>query len=281
MSSIESGGIDAFVNSFPAEGADANQQTPDVSQATPPVVQPQGTEGAPNAEQSLIEQAKIDLSGLPEEQQIYLRQREREMQGHMTRRLQEATDARREAEQSLAFLNALNSDPNFAYQVLSQIQSNLAAAGYDVGGYDPNDQWTGDPDEFGMGQGPDPYVQQEIASLRAENEQIQQYFVEQQLASQLDTQLNQIKANHPDWGDAEIGAIIDMGYATGGNLLAAAEQFEAINDSVISRYLQSKSNVQTPAPLPNAQGVGAQVPAPKTDDELRAAAMERIRNAFS
>lgn len=280
MSSIESGGIDAFVNSFPAEGADANQQTPDVSQATPPQVQPQEQAGGTSTEQSLIEQAKIDLSGLPEEQQIYLRQREREMQGHMTRRLQEATDARREAEQSLAFLNALNSDPNFAYQVLSQIQSNLAAAGYEVG-YDPNDQWANDPDEYGIGQGPDPYVQQEIASLRAENEQIQQYFVEQQLASQLDTQLNSIKASHPDWGDAEIGAIIDMGYATGGNLLAAAEQFEAINDSVISRYLQSKSNVQTPAPLPNTQGVNAQVPAPKTDDELRAAAMERIRNAFS
>lgn len=269
MSEFESGAVNDFVNSFPAEGAVTEPQEPTPSQATEPVAQ---TEGDP----SLLEQAKIDLTGLPEEQQIYLRQREREMQGHMTRRLQEASEARREAEQSLAFLNALNSDPNFAFQVYNQIQSNLAAAGYE---FDSAESWDG-TDEYGIEQGPDPYVQQELAALRAEQEQMQQYFVEQQLASQLDAQLATIRAQNPTYGDQDIQAIIDMGYATGGDLLAAANQYAAVNDAVISRYLASKSQVQTPSPLPSGQGVPAPAAPPRTDEELRAAAMERIRNAF-
>lgn len=273
---MSEGPVADFVNQFPDGDGSANlQPNPETSQVNEGQ-QSQIQDSTP----SLLDEAKIDLTGLPEEQQVFLRQREREMQAQMTRRLQESTDARREAEQSLAFINALNSDPNFAFQVLNQIQGNLAAAGYE---FDSAESWE-DQDEYGLGdQGPDPYVQQELAALRAQNEQIEQYFVEQQLASQLDAQLSQIKASHPEYGDAEMQAIIDMGYATGGNLIAAADQFAAVNDAVISRYLSNKASVNTPSPLPNTSGVtqtstGVE---PKTDEELRAAAMERLRNAFS
>lgn len=248
--------LSAFQAALPAEestGNQPNEQGPSVEAPTP-------------AEPPVPASREIDISGLPEEAQLYIRARERELQGDYTRKTQEAAAQRQEAQQALQFLEALNSDPEFANQVLTQLQGNLAAAGY----------FNQESDEYGLDEGPDPY-QQEIASLRANQDAIQTAMYEQQLANSLDYQLAQIAQQHPDWGEAEHQAIIDLGFATGGNLMEAAKQYEAINDAVILRYLNSKGSTQAPAVLPSTGSAVTPPKAPRTDEELRAAAMERIR----
>lgn len=251
--------LSAFQSSLPAEGDDQNQPTGDA-----PV-------DAPTPPEAIPASRDIDISSLPEEAQLFIRARERELQGDYTRKTQEVAAQRREAEQALQFLSALNSDPIFAQNVLNQLQSNLAAAGY-ADAYEA--------DEYGMGDGEtDPY-QSEIAELKMQQEQIQNMLLEQQLAANLDMQLAQVKSQHPEWGDAELQSIIDLGFATGGNLLQAAEQFEALNDAIILRYLNSKGQVNTPASLPSGPAATQQQTLPKTEEELRAAAMEMIRANF-
>lgn len=252
--------LSAFQAALPADDAAGNQ---------PPAGSPSDAPATPQEPAQEPASRDIDVSGLPEEAQLYLRARERELQGDYTRKTQEIAEQRREAEQAMQFLQALNSDPDFAYNVLNQLQGNLAAAGYSF------DQGA---DEYGIDEdsGYDPY-QAEIARLSQQQEAIQEAMLEQQLSANLDYQLSQIASQHPEWGDSEYQAIIDLGYATNGDLFSAAKQFEAINDSVILRYLQSKGSVNAPAPLPNTGSAATPLPTPKTDEELRAAAMERIR----
>lgn len=254
--------LSAFQASLPAEESGAGNQPsptgPSVESGTPP---------APVVEQASKD---IDISSLPEEAQLFIRARERELQGDYTRKTQEVAEQRREAEQAMQFLQALNTDPNFAMSVLSQLQGNLAAAGFD---FDGGDEY------FGGDEGPDPY-QAEIARLEANQNAIQEMLYEQQLSASLDFQLARIAQDHPDWTDQDQQAIIDLGFATGGDLMAAAEQYAGIRDNVILSYLNSKGSVNAPSNVP-ATGSGVTPPSqPKTEEELRAAALAQIRAAF-
>lgn len=215
----------------------------------------------------------IDVSGLPEEAQIFLRAREREMQADYTRKTQEVAEQRKQAEQAMQFLTALNSDPEFAYQVLNHLQSNLATAGYQVA----PEQY--EAEEFGEYEEPDPY-QQEIAELKQWRNQMENEWVEANLSAQLDRQLATIQQQHPDWNDSDLQGIIDLGFATNGDLMKAAEQYQALQDAALTRYLEKKGSVTTPASLPSSP---AQTPAvqPKTEKELHAAAQEYLRSHLS
>lgn len=215
----------------------------------------------------------IDLSGLSEEQQIFLRAREREMQADYTRKTQELAEQRREAEQAVQFLDALNSDPDFAYQVLSQLQQSLATEGYAVA---PEPQY--EVDEYGQYQEPDPY-QQELTELMSWRDQMEQQWYEANLSAQLDRQISTIQSQHPDWTESDLQNIIDLGYATNGDLMKAADQYQAMNDAILARYIERKGQVNTPAPLPSGQG--STPPTPPSDDKaLRSAAEEYIRQSL-
>lgn len=215
----------------------------------------------------------IDLSGLSEEQQIFLRAREREMQADYTRKTQELAEQRREAEQAVQFLDALNSDPDFAYQVLSQLQQSLATEGYAVA---PEPQY--EADEYGQYQEPDPY-QQELTELMSWRDQMEQQWYEANLSAQLDRQISTIQSQHPDWTESDLQNIIDLGYATNGDLMKAADQYQAMNDAILARYIERKGQVNTPAPLPSGQG--STPPTPPSDDKaLRSAAEEYIRQSL-
>lgn len=215
----------------------------------------------------------IDLSGLTEEQQIFLRAREREMQADYTRKTQEIAEQRREAEQAMQFLTALNSDPDFAFQVLNHLQSNLATAGYQVA---PDEY---EVDEYGEYEEPNPY-EQEISELRQWKDQMQQEWLEANLAAQLDRQLSTIQAQHPDWSEQDMQAVVDLGYATNGDLMAASEQYQAMQDAILARYLEKKGSVNTPSPLPSSPAVTPPAQ-PKSEKELRSAAEEYLRARLS
>jgi hypothetical protein len=238
--------------------------------------QPEAPEGAPEgatvepSQPEVPASKSIDISGLPEEAQVFIRAREREMQADYTRKTQEVAAQRAEAEQAMQFIQALNSDPQFAGEVLSHLQGQLAAAGYQ---FEASDEY--EVDEWGQQVEPDPYAE-EIADLKQWRAQMEDQWVEANLSASLDRQLSVIQAQHPDWGDSDMQAIIDLGFATQGDLMAAAEQYQAVQDQILARYLQGKSSVNTPSPLPSAPA--NQVPQqPRSEEELRSAAMEIIR----
>ncbi len=264
----ENAAIEAFQNSFPTE-VDGNQPSDQGGEVEP-------SQATPTPETSSRE---IDISGLPEEAQIFIRAREREMQADYTRKTQEAAEQRRQAEQAIQFVEALNSDPNFAYQAYNQLQASLAAQGYlqDPTGYEVEPEY----DEYGdvVDAGPDPY-QQEIAELAWRQQQMENQWVEASLSAQIDRQLATIQSQHPDWDEGDIQAVIDYGFATGGDLHKAADLYQGQVDRALSRYLEKKGSVNTPSPLPNApaQSGGA---TPQTEKEVTAAAQEYVRRQLS
>src|SRR4051812_32489640 len=100
------------------EGEVAAQPTPvqpteQPNQPVQPDTATQGDQGQPTEAAT----PKIDLSQVDPQAQEYIQSREREMQADYTRKTQEAASARQEAEQALQFIEALNTDPNFALQV--------------------------------------------------------------------------------------------------------------------------------------------------------------------
>lgn len=223
-----------------------------------------------------VPSSSLDLSGLPEEAQVYLRAREREMQAHSTKTWQEAAEAKREAEQSLAFINALNSDPNFALQVASHLQQELARAGFveqpQHRGYDDDfDDLTYDDDSSG----PDPY-QADIAEIKRWQQNLDHQIAIGQMSAKLEGDLARVRTQHPEWDDEDIGSVIDLGFATAGDIIKAADLHQSNLDRALTRYLERKGQSVSPPQVRSTSGTPV-VAEPKTDDELRAAALERIR----
>jgi len=261
---------DAALGAFQALETDPSAQEagnqPDAPAGAPgaaPVVPSQQTPPGPASK-------SIDISGLPEEAQIFLRAREREMQADYTQKTQAAAAQRAEAEQAMQFIQALNSDPQFALQAYQTLEAQLAQQGY-LQAQEPEEQY----DEYGQPVGPDPY-EEKIAELEQWRDQMQDEWQTANLSAHLDRQISVIQSQHPDWTQEDMQSVIDLGFATNGDLMAASAQYQAVQDQVLARYLSSKSSVNTPAALPS--GGATQVPVvPKTEEQTRAAAMEIIR----
>ena len=258
--------LEAFQSNLPSEEGNQPEAPETVAPETAPV----------EPSQSATEQASnsIDISHLPEEAQVFIRAREREMQADYTRKTQEAAALRTEAEQAMQFIQALNSDPQFALQAYQTLEGQLAQLGY-LQEQEAEEVY----DEYGQTVGPDPY-EEKIAELEQWRDQMEDEWLTANLSAQLDRQISVIQSQHPDWTEQDMQAVIDLGFATNGDLLSAANQYQAVQDQILARYLQSKSSVNTPAVLPSG---GANVPhkAPQGEEETRAAAMEIIRANLS
>lgn len=265
MSTFDSA-MEAF-QSLESDSGEENQQTPS---AAPVDAEPQTPPSEPASK-------AIDISGLPEEAQVYIRAREREMQADYTRKTQEAAQQRQEAEQALRFIDALNSDPDFAYNVLNQLQTQLGQSGYDF--YEePSFESEVLTDEWGNEIGPDPYAEK-LAEIEAWKNQMENEWLTANLSAQIDRQLATIQQQHSDWDDNDLQNVIDLGFVTNGDLHKAAEQYQAILDHSLSKYLERKGSINTPAPLPHGSAQPVQ-PTLSTEEERRAAAMEIIRNSL-
>src|SRR4051812_17548794 len=87
----------------------------------PDAAAPQVDAGTPDESDSLLRSADIDLSGLTPDQRAWLDAREREMQGVMTKRTQEAAEIKAlyedldpaKAREALAFYEGVRTDPNY------------------------------------------------------------------------------------------------------------------------------------------------------------------------
>lgn len=273
MSTIENFDSDARDAAADALASHFQESTPDpvVETNQPPAVE-QGETQAPDqsTETQVPASREIDLSNLPEEARQFIAAREREMTADYTRKTQEAAQQRAEAEQALQFINALNTDPDFARQVYGVLAETLEAEQPEQSYYtDDEDPYAFEPD--------DPYAQklQELESWKAN---LEREFEEARWNAHVDRQLAEVRSAHPDWSDDDINDVIGFGFATQGDLHKAAEHLEAIKNRTVSGYVESKSSVQAPAILPTGS---AQVPPEGftglDDKRLHQAALERIR----
>lgn len=231
----------------PVQPSPVQPAVPDASQ---PVVEPatQGDQGQPT-EAPRIDPNQLELSP---EARSYIEQREREMQADYTRKTQEVAEQRREAEQALQFIEALNSDPNFALQVHQTLSQALQNQGYSV------EQANALAAEQVQGQGDyeyedDPYMSkiQELEQWKAQQEQ---RIAEAEAAARIDTQISTIRSQNPHFTDDDVRDVIAMGFAFGGNLLQATDAYKTITQRSVERYVGQKESVPASLNQPTATG---------------------------
>lgn len=273
------------------------------SNANQPVVEPSAPDSqavqesqAPPTEEGLLASRDIDLTSLPDDQREWLQAREREMQSVMTQRTQEATEATRQAQEAVQFINELNTNPFFAQQLVQNLNTELQAAGFSPAqaqagaeqqvqqmqqqGQAPQPQQLYEDDGFED----DPYLS-EIGDLRQRQDRIDNMLAQQEeqnriagLEAQLNNQAAYIQSQNPDLTDSDMSKVINMAYAHGGNLVAAAEEYKSIREAAVQDWISRKGSATTPQAPP--QGTSAQAYPEKFDNlndpRLEQAALARL-----
>ena len=267
---------EATVENFDADTRDAAAESlfAGMQESTPEPVEPVAQQGetpeaeAPVQETQVPASREIDLTTLPDEARQYIEARERELTGDYTRKTQEAAAQRQEAEQALQFIEALNTDPDFARQVYGALAETLEVEQGTANEWDD----VYEPD--------DPYAAK-LAELEAWKGDLERQFEEAQWNAHVDRQISEIRSANPAWNDDDINDVIGLGFATQGDLHKAAEMFTNINNRVVSKYVEQKSSVNTASPLPFQS---AQVPPEGftgiEDKRLHDAGMEALRAAL-
>jgi hypothetical protein len=212
------------------------------------------------------DQPRIDPASLnlPPEAQSYLQQREREMQADYTRKTQEVAEQRREAEQAMEFVHALNTDPSFAYQVHDTLTQALQAQGFSTADAQAmaSEQLSGDGnqpwDEYDEGTFNDPYAEK-IQQLESWQAQQEQRFAIADAEARINAGVNAVRQANPNYTDADVKDILTMAFAYNGDVAAAEQAYKAVTQRVTEGYLNQKASV--PANLNQPASVGhAEIP---------------------
>lgn len=258
----------------------------------PPAPAPAATPDVPVVEGTTPEESfapGIDPMTLPPElQAIY-----RNMQGHFTRSQQAIREKEaaldglniEEAQGALEFVNALNTDPQYAVAVHAQLTEALQAAGMT-----PQEAHYAASEAISNETEQDPYGEPEYGSVPPEIlsrlEQAEMFMAQQQEQQQrawYETELTRqemaIRQGHPEWDDNDIATVYGLAYSHGGDLNAAAEAFTAEQARWATRFINGKSSV--PAGQPSATGHAVAPPEGfHTLNDATNAALESFRNAF-
>lgn len=225
----------------------------------------------------------FDPNVLPEDMQAVYRS----MQGDYTRKTQELADMRRqyeslsemgvdpsEAANIVNLWQELNTDPAAAAQFASALQSRLEELGYIESG--AQQEYTPDYTNDGY-DGLPPDVAAELQEMREFRDNFYANMQQQEIMAELEHEENAIRTMNPHYDDADFEAIYNLAYATDGNLMAAAEQYSAIQSHLLGQYLQSKSVPHGATPAPSGPNM---VPPREFGslDDAHKAAMEAVRN---
>jgi hypothetical protein len=224
----------------------------------------------------------------PELQAIY-----RNMQSHFTRTQQSLREKEasldgldiEEARGALEFVNALNTDPQYAMAVHEQLTQALQASGmspqeahYAATEAISNESEQYDDTQTEYGSVP-PDVLQRLEAAEQFMATQQQAQERQALQSELTRQEMAIRQGHPEWDDADIKTVYGLAYSYGGDLAQAADAYVSEQARWATRFMQAKANVPSGQP-----GVTGHAVAPPegihTMDEASAAALETFRAAF-
>jgi hypothetical protein len=219
----------------------------------------------------------FDPNILPEDMQAVYKS----MQADYTRKTQEIAELRRNYEafsdagvdadsalQAVGFLQQLNSDPEFALQIAEQIRQTVGTTD------DSQRVEDSTPDSY---EGLPPSLAKELEEMRAFREEIITMQAQQESLAELEAMENTIRTSNPDYSDDDMDAIYSLAYATDGDLIAAQQQYHAIQQRMLSSYMKAKTVPHGATPAPNAP---SSVPNRSFGnlDEAHKAAMEALRN---
>lgn len=218
-----------------------------------------------------------------------LQQQYRNMQGDYTRKMQEQAqrygdlDPER-ARQSVEFIDALESDPNFVVTVHAQLSKALEEAGMSpqeaaasaASAINEQVSLGEDPDEFGADSG----LAKEVAELRQwkESQEAQQY--ENNLAAHIQRQEMAIRQSDPSLTEPEIDRIYELSFAHGGDLTKAHTSYAAWKNEVMSQYIDAKSSTPTPS-VPDSTGFASVPRESFTFDQGHDMAREHLANVLA
>jgi hypothetical protein len=228
-------------------------------------------------------------SDLPEDlQSVY-----RSMQGDYTRKTQEIAELRRNYEgydvfsesgvdpnyalQAADFYRKLDTDPQFAQQVVDNIQRNLGNVGVEqqsIGDAPYNDSVNSE----GYDSLP-PVLQQELAEMREFRSDMMFQQEQAETIAGLEYVEQEIRLSNPHYTDDDLSSIYDLAYSTDGDLSAAADAYHSIQQRVMSGYLQSKQAPMGVQPIPTGP---SSIPPRQFSslDDAHKAAMEAVRNSL-
>jgi hypothetical protein len=241
----------------------------------------------PNDSTPIVEQAVeesftgLDPTNLPDDLQMLYKN----MQADYTRKTQELSEQRKtfsqfdeygidpnDALNAVGFLMRLDSDPEFAreyarhlapeteYPMTGQVQSEGAVP-------DNGEGYANLP----------PELAQELSEMREFRNQMQEAQLNQEMIFELEQEEAQIRTQFDHYNDDDIERIYNLAYSTEGDLFAAQQIYQQMEQGILNKYLGSK---QVPLGATSPGGVPASVPGKEFGslDDAHKAALEMVRN---
>lgn len=223
----------------------------------------------------------LDPNNLPEDlQPLY-----KNMQADYTRKTQELAEQRRlfsqfdeyginpeDALNAVGFLMRLDQDPEFAQEYARHLAPQMESP---MTGQVQTDGVVSDNGE-GYGNLP-PELAQELSEMREFREQMYEAQINQEMMFELEQEEAQIRTQFDHYTDDDIERIYGLAYSTEGDLLAAQQIYQEMEQGILNKYLGSK---QIPLGATSPSGAPASVPgkAFANLDDAHKAALEVVRN---
>jgi len=238
-------------------------------------------EDNPVADEAAESFTGFDPDILPEDMQAVYKS----MQADYTRKTQEIAELRRQYEsfsdagvdadsalQAVEFLQKLNTDPQFAMSLAESIRQNVGAPD-DSQSVDATISEVNNPSYEGL----PPDLAAELQEMRAFREEMLALQAQQESMAEIEAMENTIRTANPNYTEADMEAIYSLAYATDGDLMAAQEQYHAIQQNLLGKYLESKQVPHGATPAPSAP---SSIPGRSFGnlDDAHKAAMEAVRN---
>lgn len=212
-------------------------------------------------------------------------------QGDYTRNMQQIAPWRQFAEagidpavaaQSLEFVQALETDPEFVQAVHKQLSQALESAGLTA--QQASDEAARQIQSGEAFQdGADDSLSREVAELRQWKEEMEAAQVQQGLMAEIQRSEMAIRQANPHYTDQDIEKVYELAFAHGGDLSAAAQSYEGLRQQFISAYVDQKgaANAVTPSAAVPVAAASSEEPPDMTDwKTASAAAREFVRNAL-
>lgn len=225
---------------------------------------------------------------LPPEAKALVDNYKKSFQGDYTRKTQELAEQRKQfegldpdiARQSVEYVTRLSNDPEFLVQAFENMKTALEQMGLtpQEAATQAAQQITNDvSDDYDEDEGEvSPALEARLARLEEWETRIEQERTQTYLANEALRQEQIIRTSHPEYGDDDLGNIMELAWSTGGNLIQASEKYGVMRDYFARQLLDQKSSVSSALDPAPANQVAAE--APKSFDNLEdahKAALER------
>lgn len=269
MSDIDmDGALDALSAELPDEISEVSPDVSDDTLVEDNQVEPESFTG-------------FDPNNLPEDmQRVY-----KSMQADYTRKTQELAELRNkfnalgevevdpeEAVRMVRFVQQLDSDPAFAEKFVHHVSEQLGIADHNQ-----NPVMDGPVVEETNYEGlPEPLVK-ELEEMREFRQQMLEQQELQALEAELEIQEQTIRTANPHFNDEDMEAVYSLAHSTGGDLIAAAEQYHTIQQRLLGDYLQAKQVPHGATPAPGGPSSPPQREFNSLEDAHKAA-QEALRN---